>query len=232
MDRFFLIFTDQFRFVSQMPGANFGQDNPGAIWMWILASLGVIGALFSLERIFKLWAIYGSVNSEKFMKNVLNLTKAGDYRKAYDICKKSQNNALSYVIMRGVETLSSEKTADYRTVQSGLDTAVMEIMPKLQSKTAYINLIASVATLIGLAGTIFGLILAFDAVGQPGIAEAQKSQMLASGISAAMGTTIGGLFIAVPVNVIYTIIIGKITKIIDDIDEWGVKFINLTQRKG
>ncbi len=232
MERFFQIFVDQFRSVSQLPGANQGQANPGAIWMWILAFLGVVGILFTLERVFKLWLVYGSVNYEKFMQNILKLTKAKEFNKAHDICKKAKGNALPYVIMRGLETISPDKDADYRTVQTGLDTAVMELMPKLQARTAYINLIASVATLIGLAGTIFGLILAFDAVGQPGIAEAQKSQMLASGISAAMGTTIGGLFIAVPTNIIYTIIIGKITKIIDDIDEWGVKFINLTQRKG
>lgn len=226
MERFGEIFLDQFRFTSELTG----NANPGATWMWILLVIGVFGMIFSFERFFSLWFKYGNVSPEKFMEQVNKNVTAGDYDKALATSKKLQSNALPYVIMKGVEAAKSVDHPDFRTIQNGVDTAMMEIMPKLQTGTSYINLIGSVATLVGLAGTIFGLILAFDAVGQPGIPASQKSQMLASGISAAMGTTIGGLFIAVPMNVIYTVVIGKITKIVDSIDEHAVKFINLVQR--
>lgn len=229
MKQFWMIFIDQFRFVSDF-GATKGQPNPGAIWMWVLLALFVVGAYIALEKFMSLWLKYGSISSEKFMTEVNKYVENGDLDKAHVLAKKFKRNALPYVIMSGLEAAKSIQQPDFRTIQNGIDTSVMEIMPKLQARISYINLIASVATLIGLAGTIFGLILAFDAVGQPGIPEAQKSQMLAAGISAAMGTTIAGLFIAVPMNIIYTIILNKITRIIDDIDEWGVKFINLTQR--
>lgn len=226
MDKFIQIFLDQFNRVSEITGL----ENPGFIWMWILLITGIIGIIFSAERLFTLWFKYGSVSPDKFMSQINKNVSAGDFEKAYEVSRKLQGNALPYVIMKGVAAAKSVDHPDFRTIQNGVDTAMMEIMPRLQARTTYINLIGSVSTLIGLAGTIFGLILAFDAVGQPGIPEQQKSQMLAAGISAAMGTTIAGLFIAVPMNVIYTIIIGKITRIVDSIDEHGVKFINLIQR--
>ena len=226
MGRFVDIFIDQFRTISTLQGT----ENPGYVWMWILMVVLVIGILISLERFFFLWMKAGSVNAEKFMANVMKHSENKDFEKAHEFCRKAKGSSLPYVIGKGVAAAKAKETAEFRIVQNGVDTAMMEIMPQLQARTAYINLIGSVATLIGLAGTIFGLILAFDAVGQPGIPEAQKSQMLASGISAAMGTTIAGLFIAIPMNILYTVIIGKISKIIDDIDEWSVKFVNLVQR--
>ena len=88
-------------------------------------------------------------------------------------------------------------------------------------------MIANVATLIGLMGTIYGLIAAFKSVSAQGIDQAEKSRMLAAGISVAMNTTLTGLLIAVPSILIYTFIHNKTVKIIDEIDEHTVKLINL-----
>jgi biopolymer transport protein ExbB/TolQ len=86
---------------------------------------------------------------------------------------------------------------------------------------------ANVATLTGLMGTIFGLIIAFDAVGGEGIPEADKTRYLAAGISAAMNTTIFGLMVAIPSLIVYTFLTNRTTKIIDEMDEHLVKLINL-----
>ena len=88
-------------------------------------------------------------------------------------------------------------------------------------------MIGNVATLIGLMGTIYGLIVAFNAVSQAGYDAAQKSAFLAAGISTAMNTTLMGLAIAVPSILVYTFINNKTVQIIDDIDEHTVKLINL-----
>jgi biopolymer transport protein ExbB/TolQ len=76
-------------------------------------------------------------------------------------------------------------------------------------------------------GTIYGLIIAFASVGSAGIPEAEKSKFLAKGISAAMQTTILGLATAIPLTVVYTIIVAQTAKIIDELDEHLVKLINL-----
>ncbi len=229
MDTFWKIFLDQFR-STYTYGTSKGAENAGAAWMWILLALGLLGVLLAAERMYKLWMCFGAVNAEKFMVPVMKHVESGELNKAFDLCNKAQASALPYVIMRGIDAARMHEHPDWRTIQDGIDMAMIEIMPKLQARLSYINLIASVATLIGLAGTIFGLILAFDAVGQPGVNEATKSAMLAAGISAAMGTTIAGLFIAVPMQVVYSIINNKLAKILDDVDEWGVKFVNLIQR--
>lgn len=223
MGRFLEIFFDQFRSTSAITG----DTNPAAMWMWLLLIVGVIGVIVAVERIVYLFRV-GSLDAAKFMTPVMKNVEAGNIDKAFDICRRAKHVALPYVIMRGIYAVKSVERPDFRTIQDGVDVAMMELMPKLQSRISYVNLIGSISTLIGLAGTIFGLILAFDAVANA--PEHLKAQQLASGISAAMSTTIAGLLIAIPMNVLYTFIINKITKIIDDIDEWSVKFVNLVQR--
>jgi biopolymer transport protein ExbB/TolQ len=88
-------------------------------------------------------------------------------------------------------------------------------------------MLANVATLTGLMGTIYGLIIAFEAVGGSEISEADKPRVLAQGISIAMNTTIFGLGIAIPTLIIYNYLQNKTTQIIDEMDEHLVKLINL-----
>ena len=88
-------------------------------------------------------------------------------------------------------------------------------------------MLANVATLTGLMGTIYGLILSFTAVSGEGVPEAEKSKVLAKGISTAMNTTIFGLMVAIPTLIAYTFISNKTAKIIDELDEHLVKLINL-----
>ena len=81
-------------------------------------------------------------------------------------------------------------------------------------------------------GTIYGLIIAFRSVSAPGIDVAEKSRLLAHGISVAMNTTLAGLAIAIPSIAFYTILHNKTNRIIDEIDEHTVKLINLITREG
>ncbi len=88
-------------------------------------------------------------------------------------------------------------------------------------------MLANVATLLGLMGTIYGLILSFDAVSGEAIPEKDKSKALAKGISTAMNTTIFGLAVAIPTLVFYTMLQSQTSRIIDEMDEHLVKLINL-----
>ncbi|MBN1970135.1 MAG: MotA/TolQ/ExbB proton channel family protein [Candidatus Delongbacteria bacterium] len=224
MGRFIDIFIDQFKSQSSLAA---GGENVGFFWMWIILFIGIIGISITVIKFLQIQK-YSNVNPEKFMIPLLKMVERGETERALDICKKSKSNALPYVVSGGLDAMVRMKRADIRTIQDGVDINMMEIMPKLQSRISYINLIANVATLIGLAGTIFGLILAFDAVAVA--SDHLKTQQLSSGISAAMGTTIAGLFVAIPMNFFYTFLTNKITKLVDDIDEWAVKFINSSQK--
>jgi biopolymer transport protein ExbB/TolQ len=91
-------------------------------------------------------------------------------------------------------------------------------------------MLANVATLTGLLGTIWGLIMAFEAVARA--SAEMKQTLLAQGISVAMYTTAGGLMVAIPTMVLQSIIQGRSNKILDDVDQYGLKTVNLlTARK-
>ena len=129
--------------------------------------------------------------------------------------------------MAGLKKVAESETLDFRSIQNAVDEGTLEIIPTLQKRTNYLSMLANVATLTGLMGTIYGLILAFEAVGGAEIPEADKPKVLAQGISIAMNTTIFGLAVAVPTLIVYNVLQNKTTQIIDEMDEHLVKLINL-----
>ena len=162
------------------------------------------------------------------MSKIRVLVEAGKYENALELCDRKRNKALPRVVSAGLRQMTREgASTDFRAIQNSVDEGTLEVIPKLQRRTGFLSMIGNVATLIGLMGTIYGLIIAFNAVSHAGYDAAQKSAFLAAGISTAMNTTLMGLAIAVPAILIYTFISTKTARIIDEIDEHTVKLINL-----
>ena len=109
---------------------------------------------------------------------------------------------------------------------------MMEIVPRLEKRTPYVALASSIATLLGLLGTIMGLIQAFTAVANANPAE--KADLLSASISVAMNTTAFGLMVAIPLLLLHTILQSKTTEIVDSLEMASVKFLNAVdeRRKG
>lgn len=205
---------------------NFSTAATGWLFMWVLLVMAVFMIAIAIERIYYIM-VRSNVNAPKFMTEIRKLVKAGDYDNALALCKSAKNKALPMVVLAGIKKMSEAETVEFRAIQNSVDEGTLEVLPKLQERTGYLAMIANVATLIGLMGTIYGLIAAFKSVSAPGIDATEKSRMLAAGISVAMNTTLTGLMIAVPAILIYTFIHNKTSKIIDEIDEHTVKLINL-----
>jgi biopolymer transport protein ExbB len=161
------------------------------------------------------------------MFRIRKLVSSKDYKKALALCQSMRDKALPQIILSGLQKASKMDKPDTRSIQNAIDEGTLEVIPRLQARTNYLAMIGNVATLIGLMGTIYGLIIAFRSVGGPGIDVAEKSRLLAQGISVAMNTTLTGLAIAIPAILIYTVLHNKTNHIIDEIDEHTVKFINL-----
>ena len=106
---------------------------------------------------------------------------------------------------------------------------MMEIVPRLEKRTPYVALASSIATLLGLLGTIMGLIQAFTAVANANPAE--KADLLSASISVAMNTTAFGLMVAIPLLVIHAILTSKTGDIIDSLEMATVKSLNIFSRK-
>jgi biopolymer transport protein ExbB/TolQ len=111
-------------------------------------------------------------------------------------------------------------------IRNAIDEAMLKIIPQLEKRTGYLAVIGNVATLLGLLGTVYGLIMSFAAVGRPGIDAAQKSELLASGIATAMNSTFSGLSVAITSIVIYALMKSKTQKIIDELDEYSLRVAN------
>ncbi|MBN2102705.1 MotA/TolQ/ExbB proton channel family protein [bacterium] len=205
---------------------SFSPGMSGAVFMWVLAILAAIMLAIAIER-FQFIFTKSNINAPKFMALVRKYVQAKDFKRAMALCNSLREKALAQIILLGLIKASRMKTPTFRGVQNAVDEGTLEVIPKLQSRTGYLNMIGNVATLIGLMGTIFGLIIAFRSVSAPGIDVAEKSRLLAHGISVAMNTTLFGLAVAIPSIILYTILHNKTNQIIDEIDEHTVKLVNL-----
>lgn len=205
---------------------NFSTSSTGWFFMWTLLFVAVFMVAVAIERAYYI-LVRSNINAPKFMTEIRKLVKGGDYKKAIALCNSARDKALPQVVLSGLKRVSDNETIDFRSIQNSVDEGTLEVIPKLQERTSFLAMIANVATLIGLMGTIYGLIAAFRSVSAPGIDASEKSRMLAAGIAVAMNTTLTGLIIAVPAILIYTFLHNKTVKIIDEIDEHTVKLINL-----
>lgn len=204
----------------------FSTDQSGWFFMWVLLVFAIFMVAIAIERGYYI-LVRSNINAPRFMAEIRKLVKAGDYKKALALCTSAKDKALSQVVMAGLKKVCESETIDFRSIQNSVDEGTLEVIPKLQERTGFLAMIGNVGTLIGLMGTIYGLIEAFKSVSAPGIDATMKAQMLARGISVAMNTTLMGLIIAVPSIIVYTFIQNKTIKIIDEIDEHTVKLINL-----
>jgi biopolymer transport protein ExbB len=101
---------------------------------------------------------------------------------------------------------------------------MMEIIPQLEKRTPYVALLANIATLLGLLGTIMGLIEAFTAVANANPAE--KADLLSASISVAMNTTAFGLMSAIPLLLFHAMLTSTTGQIVDSLEMASVKALN------
>ena len=111
-----------------------------------------------------------------------------------------------------------------------MEESLMEVLPRLEKRTHYLATLANIATLLGLLGTIIGLIRAFTAVANANPAD--KADMLSASISIAMNTTAFGLMVAIPLLLIHALLQTKTNQIVDSLEMASVKFLNaVTERQ-
>jgi biopolymer transport protein ExbB/TolQ len=205
---------------------NFSTASSGFIFMWIILIMLIISLAIAIERTYYIM-VRSNVNADKFMMEIRKLVTSGNIKRSIQLAEQGRQKALPYVVLAGLKKVAESETLDFRSIQNAVDEGTLEVIPRLQKRTNYLSMLANVATLTGLMGTIYGLIIAFEAVGGTEIPEADKPRLLAQGISVAMNTTIFGLAVAVPTLVIYNVLQNKTTQIIDEMDEHLVKLINL-----
>jgi biopolymer transport protein ExbB/TolQ len=190
----------------------------GGFMMYIILLAGVAALAITVERAILLWGSFpGSIRN--FVQKILSEVDNGRIDAALALCEK-RNNAVTRIL----KAVLSYEGEDDRGMQNAVDEVALVEIPKLQDRTSYLAVIAQISTLLGLLGTIIGLMQSFQAVGAADAS--QKAALLASGISKALNTTAFGLFVAVPAMLLYTIIQRRTERLIDMLDEYSVTLMN------
>lgn len=191
----------------------------GGFFMYpITAALG-LGLAVAGERLYWLLVRF-NIDGRKFWAEVRKLVDAGDLGAARELCGDAP---LPRILRAGLAAASAGGAE--RAVQNAVDEEALAVIPLVEKRLHYLSMIANVSTLMGLLGTILGLMEAFQAVA--GADPSQKAALLARGIAMAMNTTAYGLVVAIPCMVAYAFLQSKAAKVIDEIDEYSVKLINL-----
>lgn len=175
---------------------------------------------FILERVYRLYFQY-NIDGSSFMFEIQKYILANDLDGAIRLCNGASRSALARVVKAGL----SRASRDDQQIQNALDAASLEIIPKLEKRLNYLALIANIATLLGLLGTITGLIRSFSAIALADAA--QRQTILSNGISEAMNCTAFGLITAITTMVFHSVLASKATGLTEEIDEFGVKLLDL-----
>lgn len=194
----------------------------GGIWMYPIALCGLFAVTISIERIINLW-FRSAINKESFIAQITTLIVAGNLDKTIKYVTGQNPTPMTNVVKAGLQRVNKSDAE----VQSALDEATLRELPKLERRTGYLAMIGNVSTLLGLLGTISGLIKCFASVSKPGVDPALKSQILADGIAEAMNCTAFGLIVAIPTLVAFSTLNGKTQHMVDDINETAVAVLNL-----
>jgi biopolymer transport protein ExbB len=192
----------------------------GGFWMAPIAGVSVVALAVAVERFYALMLVYNT-NAQALYDKVLSLLKNNQDAEAIKLLEKSPKVPLARVLKNGVVNANAGEEA----VSAAVEEAVLEVSPGVQKRTNSLGGLASLATLLGLLGTVMGLIEAFRAV-----AEApadQKAVLLTKSIAVAMNTTAFGLLVAIPTTMIYLLLVGTSKKIQDDVDVYSYKLENV-----
>jgi biopolymer transport protein ExbB len=202
-------------FISRI--AKFFED--GGTFMAPIAVVAVIAIAIAIERY--LYLTWARNRNQALWKQVEPLLGAGNFRGAAQAASQS-SAAIGQILTYGLARIQSAKRRD--DVEKAMEESLMGIVPRLEKRTHYLATFANLSTLLGLLGTVMGLIQAFSAVAT--VNPAEKANLLSASISEAMNCTAFGLMTAVPLLVIHAVLQTKTTELIDSLEMASVKFLN------
>lgn len=161
-----------------------------------------------------------SINKDVFLATMQKCILAGDVGRAIKMCSAA-NAPLARIVKAGLMKVNRPDAE----VQASMDESALRELPLVEKNTGYLALLANLAMLSGLLGTVTGLIEAFGAVANADASS--KATMLAKGISEAMNCTAFGLLAAIIALIGFAVLNGKTQHLLDDINGATVQVVNL-----
>jgi biopolymer transport protein ExbB/TolQ len=199
----------------------FFQDSGLAIYPSIL--IMAIGMSIAIERF--VFLNRARAENRKLWSKLLPMLQSGKFREVQGLTNDS-DAAIGKIVNNGLVRMQSPGRRE--DIDAAMEEGMMEIVPRLEKRTHYIATFANVITLVGLLGTIIGLIKGFTAVAQ--VNPAEKAELLSASISIAMNNTAFALMVAIPFLLIHAFLQARTAEIVDGLEAAKISFLNLVQR--
>lgn len=192
----------------------------GGAFMYPILIIFALGLAIAIERFLYLTKTHN--RTRKVWSQLVPMLKANDFQRAVKLTE-SVKTPLAKMLNYGFARHSANKRREI--IESAMEEGMMDAMPELEERTHYLATFANIATLLGLLGTIVGLIQAFTAVAAADPAE--KADLLSASISVAMNTTAFGLIAAIPLLLLHSYLVTKTARLVDNLEMAAVKTLNL-----
>jgi len=197
----------------------------GGAFLYPIAAVFAVGLGFAVERFIYLHRVAGS--NRRLWAQLAPLIQAGNFRKAMEVAEQS-DSALSTIMRYGISRVATARRKD--DIEKAMEESLIEVIPALEKRTHYLATLANVGMLMGLLGTVIGLINAFAAVAA--VNPAEKAAMLSASISVAMNNTALGLGLAITLLLCHMYLETKTTELVDSLEVASLKFLNsITERR-
>ena len=196
----------------------------GGAFMYPILLVFAVGLGIAIERYVTLTSV--THKNQTVWGKVQPLLAEGQFDEAREMTGKDEAT-ISQVLNMGLSLQGAVRRRE--DIEIAMEESMMEIVPRLEKRTPYVALASSIATLLGLLGTIMGLIQAFTAVANANPAE--KADLLSASISVAMNTTAFGLMVAIPLLIIHAVLTSKTGDIVDSLEMATVKALNVFSRR-
>ena len=191
----------------------------GGAFMFPILLTGAIAAAITIER----WVTLAKMRArnQRTWNRVEPAIAGGDFDKARELVSKDES-PIAHMLGMGLALQGAVRRRE--DVEKAMQESMIEIVPQIEKRTHYLATLANVATLLGLLGTVSGLIHAFAAVAT--VNPAEKANLLSASISEAMNCTAFGLMTAVPILVLHAFLQSKTMGLNDGLEAAAIRFLN------
>jgi biopolymer transport protein ExbB/TolQ len=202
---------------------SFVGSNIGHVFPIFLAA--AFAAAIIVERSVALFNRYPIRNPEAFFEKITDLVMSGKLSEAVALCDRYPDKPQAQVVKQALLRAHQPESL----IENGIELVVGKAAQAISRRTSFLATIANVATLLGLFGTIAGLISSFQAVAT--VDAQQKSQMLAAGISTAMNATMLGLGLAIPCMIAFSFLMNRTNRLVSDVDNAAVQALDILKQR-
>ncbi len=200
------------------------QIQSGGPVVWPILAIGLIALVMVIYKAVFLQRVHG--NTDRVMGQVMDRTAAGDWAACHKII--DEHKGKGWPVVHVVRAGFAERESDRETIESVLQEAILKELPGIQRGMAILAVLGAVAPLLGLLGTVTGMIDTFRIITLFGTGD---PKLMSGGISEALVTTELGLAVAIPIMLLHTILNRRADHIIGDMEEKAVQLVNVIQKQ-